>query len=166
MHLPFLLQLSGYGTAFLMAVVVILVDCNSALKKALTVVQISVLRSKAVWTLAAGCGIVAAICFRFSEAKFLTDVVELKWSYPPARGALVGLAVLTILRSKFFNFKDTAIGGELIYNKGREWANNALYQRWLDIKVAYTTPEILTAACQNATFEKDLIDAVTDAIKL
>ena len=122
------LQLSGYMVAFSTAMLVVAVDCNSTLRVALKRAPINILKSYAVWMLAIACGAIAAACFSFSYSAFLTQIVDLKWQYPPGRGFLVGIAVLTILRSKFFNFKDTEIGGEFFYNAGRAWALDALWQ--------------------------------------
>jgi hypothetical protein len=163
---PSIAEIPGYIAAFLTAMLVIVVDCNTALKKAIGRVPIGVLRSPAVWLLCSGCGAVAAVCLYFSDQQALTDVIELKWHSPIGRGIAVGLAVLTILRSKFFNFKDTQIGGEYFYNGGRTWALQNLWDKWTTLKERFTTPEILTKACQHPSFEDVLLGAVRERLQL
>jgi hypothetical protein len=153
-------QIPGYIAAFLTAMLVIAVDCNSALKKAIGRVPIGVLRSSAVWLLCMACGVVAAICFHFSWQPSIKEIVDLKWQSSTGRGIAVGLAVLTILRSRFFNFKDTEIGGEYFYNAGRTEALQRLYDKWTATKARYTTPEIVSKACGRVSFEDDLLAAV------
>ncbi|MHB1865661.1 MAG: hypothetical protein ACYCO5_00530 [Acidobacteriaceae bacterium] len=161
-----LLHLSGYVAAFLVAMLVVVVDCNSALRAALGRVPVNVLKSPAIWVLATACGVVAAICFGFSYSDFLKQIVDLKWEYPPGRGLLVGLAVLTIIRSKFFNFKDTEIGGEYFYNSGRAWALNKLWLKWHLYKENYNNPARIQAAFLIQDFEDRVIAVVRDIIKL
>jgi hypothetical protein len=161
-----LLQLSGYVVAFLTAMLVVVVDCNSNLQKALYRVPLNVLKSPAIWILAAGCGLVAAICFGSSYSDFVKQIVDLKWEFAPGRGLLVGLAVLTIIRSKFFNFKDTEVGGEYFYNTGREWALKALWRKWLLIKNRYSYPARIQKAFQISEFEDRTLEAIEQVIKL
>jgi hypothetical protein len=159
-------QIPGYIAAFLTAMLVIAVDCNSTLKKAFRRVPISVLRCPSVWLLCAICGAVAAICFHFSIRPPMSDLVELKWNSPTGKGIAVGLAVLTILRSKFFNFKDTEIGGEYFYNGGRTMALQSILDKWTSLKERFTTPEIVAKACRQPNFEDDLVDAVNERLLL
>lgn len=164
--IPVVEQVPGYITAFLTAILVIAVDCNSALKKAIRRVPINVLRSPAVWVLCIACGAVAALCFHFSYRPPMSDVIELKWKSPSGRGVAVGLAVLTILRSRFFNFKDTEVGGEYFYNAGRTEALQRLWDKWTAIKDKFTTPELLKKACQHPDFEEELLDAIRERLTL
>jgi hypothetical protein len=159
-------QVFGYLAAFFTAMLVVMVDCNSALRTALRRVPVNVLKFPAIWVLASGCGAVSALCFRFSYSDAINGIVDLKWTYPPGRGLLVGLAVLTIIRSKFFNFKDTEIGGEFFYNSGRAWATRQLWRGWLRFKEAYASPARIQSAFEMADFEGRTLAAVDDQIKL
>jgi hypothetical protein len=161
-----LLEWLGYSVAFATAMVVIAVDCNSALKKKTRLLPISVLRSPEIWILSVACGVIAAVCLRFSNTEAVKSVIDLKWNSPPGRGLLIGVGVLAIIRSKFFNFKDTDFGGEFFYNGARAWALNRLWQRWLDTKTRYTPDVKVTSACDITNFEADLADAVREIIAL
>jgi hypothetical protein len=160
------LQTAGYLIAFATAMVVIALDCNSELEKKTRRLPISVLRSPQIWVLSVLCGCLSAICFGFSSSPVVTQIIELKWTFPPGRGLLVGVGVLAILRSKFFNFKDTDFGGEFFYNAARAWALNGLLQRWLLVKTRFTPDAALTAACEAQDFETQLVDAVREYIEL
>jgi hypothetical protein len=160
------MQVLGYLTAFLTAMLVVIVDCNSALRAALHRVPLNVVKCAAVWILAAACVAVSAVCFAFSYSSFLRQIVDLKWAFPPGRGLLVGLAVLTIIRSKFFNFKDTEVGGEFFYNSGRAWAINTVWRKWRRFKENYASDARIGKAFTIPEFENRTIEAADEVIKL
>ncbi len=157
-------QVLGYTIAFLTAMLVILVDCRNTLKKLAP--RLNAMSFWGAWMLAFGCGLIGAICFHYSSAPWLKEqVIDLKITSPPWRGLLVGLVVLTIIRSKIANQKDQPIGGEYLYNWGRTWVIEHIWARWYIKKTNLITDTLLQKACQYADFDNVLIAQLNDRLK-
>ena len=159
------LYYAGFLLAFLSAASVILIDCSQTLRKELKRLPVNLFKSGPVLVLASACGLIAAICYGFSYSDWMKQIVDLKWQNPIFRAILVGVAVLTILRSKFFNFKEQGIGGELFYNLGRSWAVESVWNKWVAIKNCIASDERVTAAIALGNFEDQLDASIAERLQ-
>lgn len=146
-------QIVGDASALVAAIVVIFVDCHTALRQLTS--QINPIKYWRFWLVAVLCGLLAGACSQCATAKWLNDNVAQIKVYNPWRGLLIGLAVLTIIRSKFFNAgkNDSPIGGEYFYNGGRLWAVQGAWDKWIAEKTAFNTPEKRLSLNTDATHE-------------
>jgi len=120
----------GDGLAFFTALGVVLIDSQIALRKLTS--QLNSPSFLRFWLVAGLCGGLAAACSHWATAQWLTDNVAQIKVGNPMRGLLIGLAVLTIIRSKLFNAGkgDNPIGGEFLYNAARLWAVQDAWNKW------------------------------------
>jgi hypothetical protein len=132
----------GDGLAFVTALGVVLIDCQVALRKLTS--QLNSPSSLRFWFVGGLCGGLAAACSHWATAQWLTDNVAQIKVGNPMRGLLIGLAVLTILRSKLFNAGkgDNPIGGEFLYNAARLWAVQGVWNKWSLKKKRFNTAEL------------------------
>jgi len=158
----------GSLLAFSCAVVSILVDCHVTLAQRLKRVPISVARTREAWLLSSACGLVALIAYRFTSNQgttFLDTVLGLQQRNPILRGAVVGLTILVLIRSKVLSLKGADVGGEFFYGWGRSSVMRALNSRWRNYKNRYTSAN-LDRAFATQDFQNRLLDQLRQALQV
>lgn len=138
----------GIVLALLLAVITVLYDCHVAVQERLKRVPMLIFRVPAALALSAACGITAAVAFCFTDNNgdtLIDSVLGLKQPNAIFRGAIVGLTVLVLIRSKISSFKGAEIGGELIYNSCRAWVMQSLNAKWRAYKAKFNELNLATA---------------------
>jgi hypothetical protein len=119
----------GAVLALVLAVATVLYDCHVAVRDRLKRVPLIIFKVPAALALSVACGLTAIIAFCFTDGKgdtLVDSVLGMRQPNAVLRGAIVGLTVLVLIRSKISSFKGAEIGGELIYNSCRTWVMQSL----------------------------------------
>jgi hypothetical protein len=157
----------GAALAFLLAVVTVLYDCNLAVKDKLKRVPMLIFRVPQAIALSLLCGLTAAVAFSFTNGKgdtLIDSVLGLKQPDAILRGAIVGLTVLVLIRSKISSFRGAELGGELAYNSGRTGVMRALNRKWRAYKSNFNRLN-LTTALDFADYHTKVVDQLRDSLK-
>jgi hypothetical protein len=157
----------GAVLALLLAVITVLYDCHIAVQERLKRVPLMIFKVPAALALSLACGLTAAIAFTFTDGKGTTlidSVLGLKQPNSVLRGAIVGLTVLVLIRSKISSFKGAEIGGELIYNSGRTWVMQSLNRQWRAYKAGFNKINLPTAMAFK-DYEGRLLTELRDSLR-
>lgn len=118
----------GAAIAFLFAFITIYVDCYQVFRKRLLIVPESFWASLRLFLLALVCGLLAAGVYCYFKPHPSSEPGTPDWldtllggaiHNPYLKGLYTGLAILTILRSKFMQFREIDVGLEYFYSEGR-----------------------------------------------
>lgn len=154
--------------AFGCAAISILVDCHVTLAQRLKRVPIAVAKTREAWILSSLCGLAALTAYQFTSDQgntFLDTVLALQQRNAILRGAIVGLTILVLIRSKVLSLKGADIGGEFFYNWGRSWVMQSLNSRWRSYKNRYDAVN-LDRAFATQEFEDRLVDQLRQALQV
>jgi len=157
----------GAFLALLLAAATVLYDCHVAVQERLKRVPLIMFRVPAALALSAACGLTAVIAFSLTDGKgdtLIDSVLGLKQPNSILRGAIVGLTVLVLVRSKISSFKGAEIGGELVYNSGRTWVMQSLNRKWRAYKSTFTQLN-LSAALAFQDYEGRLLSELRDSLR-
>src|SRR5215467_1174145 len=157
----------GAVLALILAVATVLYDCHVAVQERLKRVPMLIFQVPAALFLSLACGLTAAIAFSFTTGKgdnLIDSVLGLQQPNPLIRGAIVGLTVLVLIRSKISSFKGAEIGGELLYNSGRTLVMQSLNRKWRAYKSKFNELN-LTTALAFQDYEGRLLTELRDSLR-
>ena len=157
----------GAVLALVLAVATVLYDCHVAVRDRLKRVPLIIFKVPAALALSAACGLTAIIAFCFTDGKgdtLVDSVLGLQQPNAVLRGAIVGLTVLVLIRSKISSFKGAEIGGELIYNSCRTWVMQSLNRQWRAYKAKFNQIN-LPSAMAFQDYEGRLLTELRDSLR-
>ena len=157
----------GAVLALVLAVTTVLYDCHVAVRDRLKRVPLIIFKVPAALALSVACGLTAIIAFCFTDGKgdtLVDSVLGLQQPNAVLRGAIVGLTVLVLIRSKISSFKGAEIGGELIYNSCRTWVMQSLNRQWRAYKAKFNQMN-LPSAMAFQDYEGRLLTELRDSLR-
>jgi len=157
----------GAVLALVLAVATVLYDCHVAVRDRLKRVPLIIFKVPAALALSVACGLTAIIAFCFTDDRgdtLVDSVLGLKQSNAVLRGAIVGLTVLVLIRSKISSFRGAEIGGELIYNSCRTWVMQSLNRQWRAYKAKFNQLN-LPSAMAFQDYEGRLLTELRDSLR-